>query len=115
MCKFVVPARIAQSTTKTNSFTTRRKGDRRMLMERMSKSQHTSHSSGTAVGGSVSSAANTLSFVVPVGSLVNKHMAKHARFRVAHLCIFAIAVLYAPSSVVHGSYEQWRTSLTGNC
>lgn len=75
-----------------------------MLMKRMSASQHIWHPRKTAIRGGVFSAVNTLSLAVPVGSLVNKHMAKHARFGVGHLRMFAAAVLYALSNIAHGSH-----------
>lgn len=74
-----------------------------MSMKRLSESHHTRHPPRIAIRDGVSSAANTLSLATPVGSLVNKHMAKHARFRVAHLRMFATAASHALSNIAHGS------------
>lgn len=74
-----------------------------MSRKRMSESQHTWPPLKTVIRDGVSSAVNTLSLAAPVGSLVNRHMAKHVRFGVAHLHMFATAVPHALSGNAHGS------------
>lgn len=74
-----------------------------MSMKRLSASQHTRHPPRIAIRGGVSSAVNTLSLATPVESLVNNHMAKHARFGVVHRRMFATAAPHALSGIAHAS------------